>query len=170
MAKQKTKVGCLTVEQATAIAKRACKTVRDFDYEDMVQECLLELLRHRDKVTGKAKAYGYCRMRVRQYWDSINRQIKDRGVTWRELEATDYDGEEGNLISLNTLAPDEEGNLTELANLIPDSYELQRQVEIITFLKGLPPRIKRLAQHKLNGERLGMHAKQELAEYAKEIF
>jgi DNA-directed RNA polymerase specialized sigma24 family protein len=160
MARQKVKVGCLTVEQATAIAKRACRTVRDFDFDDMVQECLLELIRHRGKVTGKAKAYGYCRMRVRQYWDSINRQIEDRGVTWRELE----------IISLNTPVEDGEGNTTELANLIPDSYELQKQVEIITFLKGLPPRIKRLAQHKLNGERLGIHAKQELAEYAKQIF
>jgi len=148
------------VDQATAIAKRACRVVRSFDYEDMVQECLLELLRHRDKVTGKAKAYGYCKMRVRQYWDSINRQIHDRGVTWRELQ----------IESLNTEVEDHDGNTTELANLIADSYSLQRQVEIVTFIKGLPPRVKRIAQRKLDGIRLTNAEKATLAEYAKEIY
>lgn len=160
MARQKIKVGCLTVKEAEAIAKRACKTVRDFDFDDMVQECLLELLRHRDRVTGKAKAYGYCRMRVRQYWDAINRQIEDRGVTWRELE----------ILSLNIEVEDGEGGITELVNLIPDSYELQKQVEIVTFLKGLPPRIKRIAQRKLDRVRLTDGEKELLAEYASLIF
>lgn len=160
MARTKTKVGSLTVDQAEAIARRACRTVRSFDYADMVQECLLELLRHTDKITGKAKAYGYCRMRVRQYWDSINRQISDRGVTWREL----------NTESLNVVVEDGEGGTTELVNLIADSYNLQRHVELRTCIKGLPARIKRIAQRKLDGVRLTVGEKGILAEYAKQIY
>ena len=158
--KAKRKVGGLTIEAAYAIAKRACRTTRDFDYDDMVQECVLEMLKHRSKITGKAKAYGYCKMRVRQYWDSINRGIKDRGVTWREL----------GIQSLNVEVQDGEGNTTELANLIADSYELQRSVEIVTFLKGLPGKVKRIAQRKLDGVRLTNIEKSMLAEYAKQIY
>lgn len=160
MARVKTRIGALAPGDAYKIARRACRTVRGFDYDDMVQECILELCKHTDKITGKAKAYGYCRMRVRQYWDSINRAISDRGVTWREL----------NTSSLNVEVEDGDGDTTELVNLLADSYSLQRHVEVVTFLKGLPTKVKRIAQRKLDGIRLTNYEKGILADYAKQIY
>lgn len=61
-------VGRLSVSQAYTIAKHACHRIPYIDRSDMVQECMIELVIHHAKITTKARAYAYCNIRVKRYW------------------------------------------------------------------------------------------------------
>ena len=70
-------VGRLSVTTAYQVVKRACYHIPQIDREDMVQECMLELVQHHTKITTQARAYAYCSIKIRRYWQHIHEQSHD---------------------------------------------------------------------------------------------